>query len=126
MKTKAEPTLSIPSKPTLRALSICTAVVNGWGLRWKLIAGRGRSQSVSAARRVCGYLLRQRTTMSFEEIGTLCGGRDHSTAIYWVEKTKRECAENPTIATMVRSIEEQAERLDKIAHGQLNEEEVAQ
>tara|TARA_R110000824_G_scaffold102805_4_gene244608 strand:+ start:1023 stop:1253 length:231 start_codon:yes stop_codon:yes gene_type:complete len=52
--------------------------------------------------------------MSLEEIGVLCGGRDHSTVIYWVDKTKREYSENPAIAAMIKSIETQAEEIDRL------------
>ena len=119
---KTDPDLSLPEKPMLRARSITQAVVNCWGVSWKAITGPSRQQSLSTARRVCGYLLRTRTVMSLEEIGKLCGKRDHSTVIYWVGKTKRERAENPALAAMVRSIEDQAERIEHAESLRMNEE----
>ena len=41
-----------------------------------------RNRSISVARQVAIFLLRDLTQMSFPEIGREMGGRDHSTAMY--------------------------------------------
>jgi chromosomal replication initiator protein len=48
----------------------------------KEIRSKKRNRSISLARQVAIYLLRDLTQMSFPEIGREMGGRDHSTAIY--------------------------------------------
>ena len=48
----------------------------------KEIRSKKRNRSISVARQVAIFLLRDLTQMSFPEIGREMGGRDHSTAMY--------------------------------------------
>jgi chromosomal replication initiator protein len=51
------------------------------------------------------YLLRKLTSMSFPEIGSRFGGKDHSTVISAVRKIERLCGEDPTVRSVVSTLE---------------------
>ena len=46
------------------------------------ILGKRRTQNIAFARQVAMFLCRKHTSCSYPEIGSLFGGRDHSTAIH--------------------------------------------
>lgn len=102
-----------PDKEYLHSGSITKAVLGWWKIDLKTLAGRQRHQSISAARVLWGYLLRQRTLMSYQEIGRLMGNRDHSTAMYYVEKCRRDIGYNPAVRATLESVESLAEKIDQ-------------
>jgi chromosomal replication initiator protein len=51
------------------------------------------------------YLARKLTSMSYPEIGSRFGGKDHSTVISAVRKIERLCNEEPTVRSVVNTIE---------------------
>jgi len=57
-----------------------------YGVTQDDIIGRGRTRHVSRARHVAMWLARQLTVMSYEAIGAVLGGRDHTTVLYAVRK----------------------------------------
>jgi len=96
----------------LRAESVSQAIREVLGVDWQLLTGRNRVSSVSSARVMCGAMLRERTRMSLEEIGTYLGNRDHSTVMYYVEKCQRDMRQNLAIAATYRKVAEVAERIE--------------
>ena len=100
-------------KQSLHSSSIVRAVLDYWNMDWRTIAGRKRLQSISTARIMCGYLLRRRTHMSYCEIGTMMGRRDHSTVMYYVQKCGLDMIRNPAIRVTVEAIELSAEALER-------------
>ena len=56
------------------------------------------------ARQVLMYLLRRDLGLSFEAIGDMVGGRDHSTIIYGVEKMEKVIVNNSSIKDEVLRI----------------------
>jgi chromosomal replication initiator protein len=65
-----------------------------------LVSSR-RWRSVALPRHVAMWLLRARTMMSFPEIGSVVGGRDHTTVISAVRKIARLCDESDEVAGFV-------------------------
>ena len=96
----------------LRPLSITHAINDVLGVDWRMLMGRKRHQSVSSARVMCGAMLRRRTSMSLEEIGTFLGNRDHSTVMYYVDKCDRDMSENPAVSATYRAVEKRAEEIE--------------
>jgi chromosomal replication initiator protein len=60
---------------------------------------------VAHPRMVAMYLTRKLTKLSYPEIGSRFGGKDHSTVISAVRKIERLCAEDAAVRSVVTSIE---------------------
>ncbi len=69
------------------------------------LKGPRRHRAVAHPRMIAMYLARRLTSMSFPEIGNRFGGKDHSTVISAVRKIERLCAEDPTVRSVVSTIE---------------------
>jgi len=69
------------------------------------LKGPKRHRAVAHPRMIAMYLARKLTKMSFPEIGSRFGGKDHSTVISAVRKIERLCAEDPTTRSVVGTIE---------------------
>jgi chromosomal replication initiator protein len=69
------------------------------------LKGPKRHRAVAHPRMIAMYLARKLTSMSFPEIGSRFGGKDHSTVISAVRKIERLCAEEPTVRSVVNTIE---------------------
>ena len=67
--------------------------------------GPKRHRAIAHPRMVAMYLARKLTNMSFPEIGSRFGGKDHSTVISAVRKIERLCGEDPTVRSVVGTIE---------------------
>ena len=69
------------------------------------LKGPKRHRAVAHPRMIAMYLARKLTSMSYPEIGSRFGGKDHSTVISAVRKIERLCAEEPTVRSVVNTIE---------------------
>jgi chromosomal replication initiator protein len=69
---------------------ILREVADFYGVDLRAMQGRGRSRNIVIPRQVAMYLLREETESSLVDIGTLLGGRDHTTVMYGCEKITEE------------------------------------
>jgi chromosomal replication initiator protein len=69
------------------------------------LKGPKRHRAIAHPRMVAMYLARKLTKMSFPEIGSRFGGKDHSTVISAVRKIERLCTEEPTVKSVVSTLE---------------------
>jgi chromosomal replication initiator protein len=69
------------------------------------LKGPRRHRVVAHPRMVAMYLTRKLTNMSYPEIGSRFGGKDHSTVISAVRKIERLCAEDAAVRSVVDTIE---------------------
>jgi chromosomal replication initiator protein len=69
------------------------------------LKGPKRHRAIAHPRMIAMYLARKLTNMSFPEIGSRFGGKDHSTVISAVRKIEKLCAEDPTARSVVGTIE---------------------
>ena len=69
------------------------------------LKGPKRHRAVAHPRMVAMYLARKLTKMSYPEIGSRFGGKDHSTVISAVRKIERLCAEDPSVRSVVSTLE---------------------
>ncbi len=69
------------------------------------LKGPKRHRAIAHPRMVAMYLARKLTKMSFPEIGSRFGGKDHSTVISAVRKIERLTTEDPTVRSVVGTLE---------------------
>jgi chromosomal replication initiator protein len=69
------------------------------------LKGPKRHRAVAHPRMIAMFLARKLTNMSYPEIGSRFGGKDHSTVISAVRKIERLCTEDPTVRSVVGTIE---------------------
>jgi chromosomal replication initiator protein len=82
----------------VRPENILTSVCNYFGLEHKdLMSGR-RQRTISLARSVAMFLVRKTAKLSFPEIGTRMGKRNHSTVISACRRIERAVAKNESLA----------------------------
>lgn len=70
---------------------VLAATAAAFGVEVADLTGKGRHSEFSWPRQLTFYAMRQwcGETATFSEIGRLCGGRDHTTVLYGVEKIAR-------------------------------------
>ncbi len=70
------------------------------------LCGRKRTKLVAGARQIAMYFLREEHALSLPAIGTLLGGRDHSTVRYGIEKVNEDLAEDETLRQTISALRE--------------------
>jgi chromosomal replication initiator protein len=80
------------------------AVARHFGLKIEELLSKKRSRSVAFHRQVGMFLARRLTNLSFEEIGSLFGGRDHTTILYACEKIEKQSATDKILASKIEEI----------------------
>jgi chromosomal replication initiator protein len=96
----------IPSSPpSLSIEAIQREVASYFGVKLHDLKGPKRHRAVAHPRMVAMYLARRLTSMSYPEIGSRFGGKDHSTVISAVRKIERLCATDPALRSVVNTLE---------------------
>ncbi len=85
---------------------IVQAVGEFYGVDARVLQGRGRSRNIVLPRQVAMYLLREETESSLVDIGTLLGGRDHTTIMYGCDKIAEEINADSRLRNEVLAIRE--------------------
>ena len=68
------------------------------------LKGPKRHRAVAHPRMIAMYLSRQLTSMSYPEIGSRFGGKDHSTIISAVKKIEKKMAEDASLRSVVSTL----------------------
>jgi len=68
------------------------------------IYSRRHAQQISLARQACMYCLREATNMSYDEIGSNFGGRDHTTVIYACQRMQQLIDQKPDFRALIQDI----------------------
>jgi chromosomal replication initiator protein len=79
------------------------AVAHSSGLSPADLAGKRRGRDVVLPRQVAMYLMREETGVSLADIGTLLGGRDHSTVLHGCDKIARSLPHNERVRRLVQA-----------------------
>lgn len=80
-------------KPKLSVESIQTKVADYYNLRISDLKSKRRHKNLAVPRQIAMYLCKTYLTVSFPELGTKFGGKDHTTVMHAVSKIKR-CLDN--------------------------------
>ncbi len=68
------------------------------------IRSNKRSATISSARQVAEYIVRDITGMTMEDIGTEFGGRDHTSVVYAIQKVEQKMETNAGFKGLVNDI----------------------
>lgn len=90
--------------PPLTVENIIGEVARTFAVDEEDIRSPKRSSSVSAARQVAMYVVREITQLPMVEIGREFGGRDHSTVIYALQQVDKNMKKDPTLKSTIDDI----------------------
>ncbi|RLD14346.1 MAG: chromosomal replication initiator protein DnaA [Caldiserica bacterium] len=91
-------------KKKIDAEEVKTVVSSYFSISVEDIEGGKRSQDYTIPRQIAMYLIREFTNLSLPQIGTLFGGRDHTTVLYSIDKIKRELKKDENLKAAVEEI----------------------
>ncbi len=96
--------LSSPVSNNLSPGTFINAVARHYGVKVSVLKGASRSRPIVLPRQVLMYILRTESRLSLNEIGSLLGGRDHSTILHGVDKITFLLSSNKDIQKDIFSI----------------------
>lgn len=80
-----------PARPEL----VVNAVAEHFAIEAEVICGRRRDKHTALARRFAMYLLREESGLSSTRVGSLLGGKDHSTVLYAQKRLESQLEQDP-------------------------------
>lgn len=83
---------------------IVLEVSRSYGLAPADIRSARRSATISKARQIAMYIIREVTDMSMENIGAEFGGRDHSTVVYALSQVDKNMKQDSKLKAMINDI----------------------
>ena len=85
------------------AASIISSVSKYYGVEENALRGESRIKEIANARHIAIYLIRHMTNLSLADIGKEFG-KDHTTALYSVQKIDAQMKNDPALAQTIREI----------------------
>lgn len=79
-------------------------IAEHFGFSVEAMCGRSRQRPLVSARQTAMYVFRELTDLSYPAIARLFGGRDHTTVIHAVDKTKRMMSERKQVFDQVTEL----------------------
>jgi chromosomal replication initiator protein len=89
----------------VRMDDIIAVILTHFGVRLADLQSKSRTKSIVYPRQVAMHLARSMTDLSLEEIGGYFGGRDHSTAVYAIEKMEKRRRVSGDFNTLLADLE---------------------
>jgi chromosomal replication initiator protein len=97
----------------LTPTAIQEAVAVEWGVTTEGLRSKSRTKHLTVPRQISMYLIRSLLGIQLVEIGTLFGGRDHSTVIHSLEKVEETLATNEQFRRRVERVRKGLENLHR-------------
>jgi chromosomal replication initiator protein len=82
-------------------------VAEEWGVSVDGLMSKRRTKELTVPRQVAMYLIRELLDLSLVEIGSLFGGRDHSTVIHAINKVEEDVAADDAFRTRIEVLRAQ-------------------
>jgi len=86
---------------------IVDAVCKYFNVKLADMRSKKRTKSISFPRQVAMYMLREKQNMSLQEVGSLFGGRDHSTVLHAVNTIATKYPDSKEIQLIVSTLEKE-------------------
>ena len=90
--------------PPLTVEKIIDEVAHTYGVTSDDIRSQKRNSTISNARQVAIYAVREITSLSMKSIGEEFGGRDHSTIVYAINQIEKNMNKDPALKSTVEDI----------------------
>jgi chromosomal replication initiator protein len=106
-ETVAEALKDIIKAPAHRPVTIENiqeVVAEHFGIKVAEMKSKRRTRNITFPRQIAMYLARELTDSSLPEIGTVFGGRDHTTVIHAYEKIEGELKLDPSLQSTVKEL----------------------
>lgn len=97
----------IPPRTSCEPGVIIETVASAYGMTRAELVGRARTAKVAMPRQIAMYLMREMGNLSLPQIGSLLGGRDHTTVMYACDKVKDLIERDDKVKRQVLSLREQ-------------------
>ena len=95
----------------LTVAAIQDAVASEWGITPEGLRSKTRTKLLTIPRQIAMFLTRELLGTQLVEIGSAFGGRDHSTVIHSIEKTRTQISSNPILNKRISKVRDQLELL---------------
>lgn len=106
----AEKILKVPMSSTPRKVitpnEVITFVGNYYGVGVQQLKGERRTKTLAWPRQILMYILRNDLRLSFEEVGRLIGGRDHTTVMHADGRVKQRLLEDLQLQHQLHEIQQ--------------------
>lgn len=86
---------------------IINAVCKYFGVKLADLRSKKRTKSISFPRQIAMYVLREKLNMSLQEVGSIFGGRDHSTVLHAVNTIADRYDESKEIQLIISTLEKE-------------------
>lgn len=86
---------------------IINAVCSYFNVKMVDLRSKKRTKSISYPRQVAMYMLREKLNMSLQEVGSIFGGRDHSTVLHAVNTTAEKLEESKEVQLVISTLEKE-------------------
>ncbi len=96
-----------PEKETLDAERIVQTVCQFFKISKEELIGKKKNKEIVEPRQLCIYLINEMLDIPLTAIGTIFGGRDHTTIMHARDKISTQMKTNPHIKTLVGDIKSQ-------------------
>ena len=110
-KLKATNAQHLNTQSGLTISTIQDLVAQEWGVTPEGLRSKTRTKILTGPRQIAMFLARDLLGTQLVEIGTAFGGRDHSTVIHSIDKTKADISSNPVLKNRVFKIRDQLEAI---------------
>lgn len=86
---------------------IVNAVCRYFNVKMADLRSKKRTKSISFPRQIAMYMLREKQSMSLQEVGSMFGGRDHSTVLHAVNSIAERFDESKEIQLIISTLEKE-------------------
>lgn len=85
--------------------NIMRIVAGYFGVSVDDIKGRSRAQNVSVPRKIACYVIKHTLPITYDDLGTYMGTRDHSTVMYYCKDVRSKIPTMPAYQMHLRAID---------------------
>ncbi|MFC1651636.1 chromosomal replication initiator protein DnaA [Patescibacteria group bacterium] len=98
--------LTNPKRRHITAKQIINTVTSFYNVKIIDLTGQSRKRDVTHPRQIAMYLMREEIRLSYPQIGTELGDRDHTTVIHACDKVNKDITENENLNHEINLIKE--------------------